>query len=132
VRAVITKPLRIINLAFTVDSSIKPIPLTDRYFTDSARTFEEQNHQPVENREKSSGRTGDGPPSELGKRLEVAVRAGRQQRGNSEMAAREPRESPEIPEGETRGSCAVAVVGSTEHASRMAGAQTGRASRQAV
>ena len=78
VRAVITKPPRIINLAFTVDSSIKPIPSTNRYFTDSARTFEEQIHQPVENREKSPGRTGDGPPRKLGERLEVAVRAGRQ------------------------------------------------------
>ena len=45
------------------------------------------------------------------------------------MTAKEP---PEIPVGETRGSCADAVVGSTEHASRMAGAQTGRANRQAV
>jgi hypothetical protein len=32
----------------------------------------------VENREKSSGRTGDGPPRQLGERLKVAVRAGRQ------------------------------------------------------
>ena len=43
------------------------------------------------------------------------------------MAAREPRE---IPVGETRGSCAVVVVVSKQHASRIAGVQTGRANRQ--
>ncbi|MGB1745944.1 MAG: hypothetical protein ACPHGW_00275 [Pseudohongiellaceae bacterium] len=77
----------------------------------------------MENREKSPGRTGDGPSRELGERLEVAVRAARQQRDGSERAASDP-------VGETRGSCADAVVGSTGHATRIAGAQTGRANRQ--
>ena len=107
-----------------VDSSLKPIPSSDWYFTDSPRTFEEQNHQPVENREKSPGRTGDGPSREVVERLKVAVR--------SEATAGWQRERRAIPVGETQGSYADALISSTEHASRTACALTGRANRQVV